>query len=81
MVGGAYLSLHRGQKNEGSAVPEQSLTIASYSAPENSIDELDSDLDGLPDWKELILGTDTKNPDTDGDGTNDGDEVKQDRNP
>jgi hypothetical protein len=36
---------------------------------------LDSDGDGLPDWIELLLGTDPFNPDTDGDGLSDGDEV------
>ena len=37
-------------------------------------DELDSDGDGLPDWLELIIGTDPYNPDTDGDGLSDGEE-------
>lgn len=36
---------------------------------------LDSDGDGLPDWMEAALGTDPFNPDTDGDGLSDGDEV------
>lgn len=35
----------------------------------------DRDQDGLPDWKELLLGTDPTNPDSDGDGIPDGDEV------
>ncbi|MBI4535310.1 MAG: OmpA family protein [Ignavibacteriae bacterium] len=34
------------------------------------------DYDGLNEWEENRLGTDPKNPDTDGDGLNDGDEVK-----
>lgn len=34
----------------------------------------DSDKDGLPDWKELVYGTDSNNPDTDGDGILDGEE-------
>ncbi len=42
---------------------------------------IDSDNDGLPDWKEALYGTDPHNPDTDGDGTNDGDEVAQGRDP
>ncbi|MBF9010040.1 hypothetical protein ACUY25_10560, partial [Corynebacterium phoceense] len=37
--------------------------------------------DGLPDDKEKELGTDPNNPDTDGDGVNDGDEVSGDKNP
>lgn len=36
---------------------------------------LDSDGDGLPDWYELLIGTDPYNPDTDGDGLTDFEEV------
>lgn len=36
---------------------------------------LDSDNDGLTDVEEAKLGTDPHNPDTDGDGLYDGDEV------
>lgn len=38
-------------------------------------EELDSDGDGLTDEYELSIGTDPFNPDTDGDGLGDGDEV------
>lgn len=41
----------------------------------------DNDRDGLMDWEEALWGTDTTNPDSDGDGTLDGDEVSQNRNP
>ncbi|MCP3747558.1 S-layer homology domain-containing protein [Paenibacillus sp. A3M_27_13] len=42
----------------------------------NNIDtKLDSDKDGLPDYKEEMIGTDKHNPDTDGDGLTDGQEV------
>jgi len=44
-------------------------------------DPKDSDNDGLPDWQEEIWGTDKYNIDTDGDGTSDGEEVNQNRNP
>ena len=37
--------------------------------------QVDSDNDGLPDTQEAQLGTDPHNPDTDGDGLTDGDEV------
>jgi len=43
--------------------------------------ELDSDNDALKDWEESLWGTDPKNPDTDQDGTMDGEEVKLGRNP
>jgi len=35
----------------------------------------DQDEDRLPNWKEALLGTDPDKSDSDGDGTNDGDEV------
>lgn len=40
--------------------------------------ESDDDNDGLLGGEEVILGTDSNNPDTDGDGINDGDEVGPD---
>lgn len=43
--------------------------------------DLDTDKDGLKDWEESLWKTDPKNPDTDGDGTFDGEEVKANRNP
>ena len=42
---------------------------------------IDSDNDGLPDWKENLYGTDPHNSDTDGDGTPDGQEVAENRDP
>lgn len=41
----------------------------------------DRDMDGLSDWQEELWGSDSNNPDTDGDGTNDGDEIAADRDP
>lgn len=38
-------------------------------------DQIDTDKDGVPDALELKYGTDPKNPDTDGDGLTDGDEI------
>jgi hypothetical protein len=43
--------------------------------------EVDSDEDGLPDWKELVYGSDSKDKDTDKDGKEDGDEVNNGRDP
>ena len=41
----------------------------------------DSDNDGLKDWEEELYGTDPNNPDTDGDGYLDGQEVNSGHNP
>ncbi len=43
--------------------------------------DLDSDHDGLKDWEETIYHTDPNNPDTDGDGISDGDEISQGHDP
>jgi len=45
------------------------------------LDTKDTDEDGLPDWQEEIWGSNKNNPDTDGDGTADGKEVNENRNP
>lgn len=42
---------------------------------------IDEDNDGLSNWQEKLWGTDVNNPDTDGDGTTDGKEVEQNRDP
>lgn len=54
----------------------------------NGLDKLDAtdaaadgDSDGLTNLEEYQQGTDPTNPDSDGDGTNDGDEVASGRNP
>lgn len=41
----------------------------------------DDDNDGLKNWEEAVYHTDIKNPDTDGDKTPDGEEVRTNRNP
>jgi hypothetical protein len=41
----------------------------------------DSDNDGLKDWEEALWETNPNNPDTDGDKTPDGQEIKEGRNP
>ncbi|MHB2031226.1 hypothetical protein ACYCEU_06770 [Actinotignum timonense] len=46
-----------------------------------TVNDPDSDGDGLTDSEEEKIGTDPNNPDTDGDGINDGDEVNGTKNP
>ncbi len=41
----------------------------------------DADQDGLKYWEETLWGTDSNNPDTDGDGTKDGEEAREGRVP
>ena len=43
--------------------------------PGGGADTGDNDNDTLPNWHEILLGTNCGNPDTDGDGATDGDEV------
>lgn len=43
--------------------------------------EADTDNDGLADWEESLWNTDPRTPDTDGDGTPDGVEVAEGRDP
>jgi len=42
---------------------------------------IDSDNDGLKDWQETLYKTDANNPDTDGDGYLDGEEIDSGHNP
>lgn len=51
------------------------------SAARKKLSETDTDLDKLNDELEIALGTSLKNPDTDGDGKKDGDEVLKGFNP
>ncbi len=47
----------------------------------SAVVNIDSDNDGLPDWKENLYGTDPKKADTDTDGTSDFDEIALNRDP
>ncbi len=56
--------------------PAPAATVAPPAASPPQTLRLDSDHDGLTDEEERALGTDPLNPDTDGDGLTDYDEVK-----
>lgn len=53
-----------------------SLTVGKIANGED-----DADGDGLRDWEESLWGTDSNNPDTDGDGTSDSAEITEQRDP
>jgi len=68
------------------------LVLQSRFSKANSLEQLaldlnkqeiinDHDYDGLADWEEELYGTDPNNPDTDGDGYLDGEEVASGYNP
>ncbi len=78
LIGGLFFLYQHDLQSEdtsGIAVESASQDLRQY------VLESDQDKDGLPDWAENLWHTDPQNPDTDGDGTKDGDEVTRDRNP
>lgn len=74
VLGGGYYYLYVSKK-EVAITPDPSLVNA------GALARTDSDQDKLLDWEETLLGTGVANPDTDNDGTSDGDEVANKRNP
>ena len=67
---GIFVLIFSGQKSNVARAPRQALAAVS---PSSAQLQKDSDGDGLPDWEEALFGTNPHNPDTDGDGTSDGD--------
>lgn len=63
------------QKNSNGLIAQNSVSDA-----ENFLQN-DADNDGLRYWEEALWHTNSDNPDTDGDGTPDGEEVKNGRDP
>jgi hypothetical protein len=59
---------------------QETLEVEKYLSLKYGLDT-DADNDGLPRWQEEFLNTDSNNPDTNGNGLNDGDEVGMGFNP
>lgn len=73
LIGGGYLIYSKFFSGEQKPKSEQVPNIV---VPKPVADgNLDSDNDGLPDKQEVVLGTNPRKADTDGDGLADGDEV------
>lgn len=60
----------------GSFFGVRSVTAQSTDELLRSYAAKDTDSDGLPDWQETLYGTDPNNPDSNGDGVNDGEAVR-----
>jgi hypothetical protein len=67
---------------DGGSTPDyvETIVFSSYGLPATSIsnladDKLDTDGDGLTDYQDILLDSNPLNPDFDGDGIKDGDEV------
>lgn len=62
-------------------LPERKNSDEEKSPSGEVFGETDTDNDALPDFLEKRIGTDMYNPDTDGDGTKDGEEFERGENP
>ncbi len=76
-----YITKYRPIAGENSAQTSITREETPLIGIESTLQNTDSDNDGLKDWEETIWGTDPQNPDTDKDGTKDGAEVNSDRDP
>jgi hypothetical protein len=76
IIGGGVYAIAKLTKTETYIAPSSKIL-----ATESTALAKDSDNDELKDWEEQLWKTDPSNPDTDGDGTLDGLEIKQGRNP
>lgn len=68
-------------QDERTARGERMLTTQAIPEIKEVAGDIDTDHDGLPDWKEKLYGSDMNVLDSDNDGTGDGDEVRIGRNP
>ncbi len=75
------LALNYSKSNRTNSDTENLIAGTSTIAIIASLNNIDTDKDAIPDWQEVLYGTDPKNSDTDKDGTTDGEEIKANRDP
>ncbi len=80
-VGGIVFAALYSPKSTTISSRQQILSVIPENNIQTEVNTKDSDNDGLPDWEEVLIGTDPRKADTDGDGTSDGAEIKAERNP
>jgi hypothetical protein len=78
LVIGGDVFFEKIKKDDAPEIVDADLVIRRNTTDNSSVD---FDNDGLLDWQESLYGSSPKLFDTDGDGTNDGDEVQQGRDP
>lgn len=76
-----YFKNHPKVASSDEEITKQTLSYETGTGDANSLNNIDTDNDGLKDWEELLWATDANKKDTDGDGTPDGEEVKDGRDP
>lgn len=77
VAGFLFVNNFSGKENVSSGADSSNPGALSFASEAKK----DSDNDGLKDWEEGLWKTDVNSPDTDGDGTLDGEEVRNKRNP
>lgn len=82
VIGYAFYTKSAGTaKDSGEYINTERQTINSIADGLRKDSEQDDDGDGLMNWEEALWGTDPQKADSDGDGTNDGEEIRESRNP
>lgn len=81
IVGAAFVLAEYRNREAKKVVYNAPSVTAALDGLTPELQEQDSDEDGLKDWEEVLLGTDSHKADTDGDGTKDGAEAASGRNP
>lgn len=70
------LKERRAKAEEAKSIALQGLIVARSQQGLEELNQKDADGDGLPDWKEALWQLDPANPDTDGNGVLDGEQIR-----